>query len=90
MSKIKMTHEGQPCRKCSTPVVMRAHDGPSGNDQSYWFRYWFHCPSCKTDYMVDAAKVWITPQDEMVSLSTDKQVRRGQLLKLLEECDGLN
>jgi hypothetical protein len=98
MSKVKMTHDGQPCRKCGTPVVKRSHDGPSGSDQSYWFSYWFHCSGCKTDYMVDEAKVWITPQTEDATMSdhtiyaatvkqvADLQAERDALLL----ADGLN
>jgi len=56
----KITYEGQPCRKCNTPVVKRSHNGPTKPGQKYWFRYWFDCPKCKARYMVEAARVTTT------------------------------
>ncbi len=57
-SRVKVTYEGQPCRKCGTPVVRKApkrHEPKRG--QSYYYEYYFHCPRCATMYMVDEAKV---------------------------------
>ncbi len=58
-SDVKITREGQACRKCETPVIKRSHNKPSGAGQAYWFRWWFACPNprCRTVYMVEAAKV---------------------------------
>ena len=55
----KMTKEGQPCRKCGTPVVRQTHppEWQVPDDQWYWFRWWFECPNCHQPYMVNAAKV---------------------------------
>jgi ribonuclease HI len=54
--KSKITHEGQACRKCQTPVVKRKpHRKPKGS-QTYYFEYYLYCPKCHTMYMVDEAK----------------------------------
>lgn len=55
--KVKITYEGQPCRKCGTPVVKNSHNEPSHSNVKYWFKYWFSCPNCKTKYMVQSARV---------------------------------
>jgi hypothetical protein len=49
--KIKITQDGQPCRKCGTPVVKKSHDAPMSPEQDYWFPTWFDCPKCGTRYM---------------------------------------
>ena len=56
-STIKITQEGQPCRKCSTPVVKRTprhHKRKPG--QSYYYEYCLRCPNCDTLYLVEDAK----------------------------------
>ncbi|MBN1508417.1 MAG: ribonuclease HI [Sedimentisphaerales bacterium] len=56
-STAKITEEGQPCRKCSTPVVKRTprhHKRKHG--QSYYYEYYLYCPTCCTQYMTDDAK----------------------------------
>jgi uncharacterized protein with PIN domain len=57
--KGKILREGQPCRKCGTPVVRKEHkpDWRPKPGRSYWFRWWFECTNCKERYMVEAAKV---------------------------------
>jgi hypothetical protein len=55
--KVKITEAGQPCRHCKTPVVRRSHTRtPTAKGRAYYFEYWFQCPSCRTLYMVEAAK----------------------------------
>ncbi|GAB4580811.1 MAG: hypothetical protein Fur0022_35530 [Anaerolineales bacterium] len=53
--KVKITQEGQPCRKCNTPVVKRTPKKPKP-DQAYYYEYYFFCPKCETMYMVEEAK----------------------------------
>lgn len=49
--KPKMSEEGEPCRKCSTPVVRRLSRKKIGRRQiSYLF-----CPSCHTTYNIEGA-----------------------------------
>ncbi len=43
--RIRVTEEGQPCKKCSTPVVKKL----AKNKKSYYFL----CPSCRTTYSSD-------------------------------------
>jgi ribonuclease HI len=54
--KSKIECEGQPCRKCATPVlkcIPRAHRKPG---QNYYYEYYLYCPKCHTMYMVKEAK----------------------------------
>ncbi len=53
---VKMEREGQPCHTCSTPVVRKVPRGKLKPDQTFYFAYYFECPSCKAMYMVDEAK----------------------------------
>ena len=58
MNKVKITAAGQPCRKCGTPVIRQRHSpgfSPKPT-KAYYFDWWFKCPSCRTLYMVEAAK----------------------------------
>lgn len=53
---IRITYEGQPCRKCSTPVVKRIPRGKRRRVQAYYFEFYFFCPGCHAFYMVEEAK----------------------------------
>jgi ribonuclease HI len=62
--KTKMLAEGQPCRKCSTPVVKRTPRKKTLKpNQTYYFAWYLFCPGCKSMYMVEEAKQEVT-QDE--------------------------
>jgi len=52
----KVTQEGHPCRKCSTPVVKKFPKGSRSEGQQYYFEYYLICPNCRTMYMVEDAK----------------------------------
>jgi len=52
----KVTNEGQPCRKCNTPVIKKTPHQNIKRDQSYYFEYYLYCPNCHTMYMVEEAK----------------------------------
>lgn len=52
---VHINHEGQPCRKCSTPVIKRIPKKPK-KTQSYYFAYYFYCPECRSMYFVEEAK----------------------------------
>ena len=46
--------EGEPCRKCSTPVIkQKPRKKPKGD---YYFEYYLYCPNCKATYQVEEAK----------------------------------
>ena len=59
--KTKITQEGQPCRKCSTPVIKRIPRRKRKENQLYYFEYYLYCPNCHTMYMVEEAKRYIEP-----------------------------
>lgn len=49
--------EGEPCRKCSTPVIKRKGRWKPGRDSYYEFHLF--CPKCETVYNVEAAKRFV-------------------------------
>jgi len=51
-----ITEEGQPCRKCGTPVVKKTPKSKRKPDQAYYYEYYLYCPGCETRYMVEDAK----------------------------------
>lgn len=59
-AKYKIVEEGQPCRKCSTPVIKKIPRRKKLKPgQSYYFEFFFLCPNCKAMYMVEEAKRYI-------------------------------
>jgi ribonuclease HI len=53
----RLTAEGQPCWKCSKPVVkQKAQKKPS---RDYYYEYYLWCPKCQATYEVEAAKRFI-------------------------------
>jgi ribonuclease HI len=46
--------EGEPCRKCSTPVIKQTPKKKAKQD--FYYEYYLYCPSCKATYQVEAAK----------------------------------
>jgi ribonuclease HI len=52
----RVTHEGQPCRKCTIPVVKRKPRKKPKPGQKYYYEYYFYCPNCETAYWVEEAK----------------------------------
>jgi ribonuclease HI len=55
-SPSSITEEGQPCRKCGTPVIKKKPKGKRKPDQAYYYEYYLYCPGCETRYMVEDAK----------------------------------
>jgi ribonuclease HI len=49
--------EGEPCRKCSTPVIKRKGRWKPSRD--YYYEYHLFCPKCQTTYHVEEAKRFI-------------------------------
>ena len=64
--KVKITQEGQPCRKCSTPVVKRKPKRKK-RKRTYYFEYYYYCPNCDTTYNVEEAKKEVekAPDDQL-------------------------
>jgi len=54
-----ISQEGQPCRKCQTPVVKKIPRKKRKPNQTYYYKYYMFCPGCQTMYMVEDAKVHI-------------------------------
>lgn len=55
--KTKIVAEGQPCRKCGTPVVKQTPKKKTLKpNQTYYFAWYLCCPGCKAMYMVEEAK----------------------------------
>ncbi len=52
----KISTEGQPCRKCSTPVIRKISQGKRKPGQTYYYEYYLQCPKCGTIYHVEEAK----------------------------------
>jgi len=49
--------EGEPCRKCSTPVIKQKPR--SKPVQDYYYEYYLWCPKCQARYEVESAKRFI-------------------------------
>jgi len=49
--------EGEPCRKCTTPVIKRQGKWKPGQDHYYEFHLF--CPNCQTAYHVESAKRFV-------------------------------
>lgn len=58
----QIAQEGQPCRKCSTPVIKRTPQKKPKPGQEYFFEYYLFCLGCGTMYMVDEAKRYMEAQ----------------------------
>lgn len=62
--KIKVTAEGDACRKCGIKVVKKPTKKKSVKPgQNYYYEFFLFCPSCKTMYMLEDAKRDIRNQD---------------------------
>lgn len=56
-SKWKVSKEWDFCKKCFTPVVIKKPKHSKKTlEKSYYYEYFFTCPSCKTNYMPEEAK----------------------------------
>jgi len=49
-----LTQEGQPCRKCDTPVVKQTARRKPG--RGYYYEYYLWCPKCHATYEVEEAR----------------------------------
>jgi len=48
--------EGEPCRKCSTPVIKQTSRKKAKQDVYYEYHLWCPNPKCNTTYTVEAAR----------------------------------
>jgi ribonuclease HI len=51
--------EGEPCRKCSTPIIKQMSRKKPTHDSYYEYYLWCPNPKCKTTYTVEAAKRFV-------------------------------
>jgi ribonuclease HI len=49
--------EGEPCRKCSTPVIKKK--GRWKPTRDYYYEYHLFCPKCETAYHIEEAKCFV-------------------------------
>jgi len=49
--------EGEPCRKCSTPVIKQTPQKKPKHD--YYYEHYLLCPKCQTTYTVEEAKRFV-------------------------------
>lgn len=55
--KIKITKEGDLCRKCNTPVVkIEPKHRKLKKKRTYYYEYFFYCQNCDTKYYIEDAK----------------------------------
>jgi ribonuclease HI len=49
--------EGEPCHKCSTPVIRQtSRKKPKGD---YYYEFYLWCPQCQTTYTIESAKRFV-------------------------------
>lgn len=54
---LKVEKQGDPCKKCLTPVEKRIPKHTKKTLQKkFYYKYYFTCPNCKTNYMTNEAK----------------------------------
>jgi uncharacterized protein with PIN domain len=51
---LELAEPGEPCRKCSTPVIKQTSRKKPKHD--FYYKYYLWCPKCQTTYTVEAAK----------------------------------
>ena len=61
--KIKIQKAWDKCRKCWDIVIKAIPKKKNTKNKSYYYEYFLTCPSCKTNYFVDDAKVMINKLD---------------------------
>jgi len=65
--KVKISSEGQPCRKCGTPVIKKIPHRNRKSHKTYYFEYYFCCTNCDTSYWVEEAKKEFEDTDQQLS-----------------------
>jgi len=53
----RLTQEGQPCWRCSTPVIKQTARKRPARD--YYYEYYLWCPKCQATYEVEAARRFV-------------------------------
>jgi hypothetical protein len=82
MAKVKITEIGQPCRHCETPVERREHKmPPKSRKGGYYYAWWLGCPGCSAIYMVESAKVMLTPRPPIVASAFLNRVKNCEIVE---------
>ena len=58
-AKKKVKKEGDPCRKCGTPVVLKEGGKSIKPGQVFYYRKYLRCDCCGTFYMLNNEKVYL-------------------------------
>lgn len=76
--KVKINREGQPCRKCSTPVIKKLGSikKKSALKYNHYYEWFFVCLKCHTFYLVPEARREITEEQREQVLGTDLFLER--------------
>ena len=70
---MKITKEGQGCRKCGSPVIRKFPKAKAKRQrQPYYFKSYLFCPGCKTMYMVESEKVYADGREPVESQKFDE------------------
>ena len=56
--------EGEPCGKCSTPVIKQTSQKKPKGD--YYFEYYLYCPKSQTMYMIESARRFIEQPPSLI------------------------
>ena len=59
-----LTHEGEPCRKCSTPVIKQV--GRKKPKRDSYYEYFLLCPRCQTSYQVESARRMVEQSSALI------------------------
>lgn len=61
--KIKIEKQWNKCKKCWDIVIKAIPKKKNTKNKNYYYKYYLTCPSCKTNYFVDEAKIMINKLD---------------------------
>lgn len=69
-TKIKVTQEGQPCRRCNTPVKKIVTTAKPKAGQRYRYEWFLKCPNCYTPFMPLEAMILLDEQGRDLGYAT--------------------
>ena len=79
-TKTRVTKEGQPCRKCGTPVIKiyRKNNKVTPN-QTYYYNSWLKCKGCNTMYMLESEKVIVDANDVEIEIDINVKIKTKRI-----------
>ena len=78
--KEKITEQGQLCRHCDTPVVKRIPKEQPRGERKFYFEFFFFCPGCKRNYLVESAKRFWSEKSALQGASPASSERSNEEL----------